>query len=80
MPEAFKGCLASISILSDAALEDRVSTISNLMEEIHRSERNATGYYRVALSAVADYLSLLEDQARNEWANRKVRIPVEVGR
>jgi hypothetical protein len=71
MPEAFKGCLVSISILSDAALEDRVSTISNLLEAIRREEKTATGAYQCALSAVGNYLSLLEDQARSEWANRK---------
>lgn len=71
MTEAFKGCLVSIAILSDAALEDRVSTISNLLESIRREEKTATGAYQCALSEVANYLWLLEDQARSESANRK---------
>lgn len=71
MPEAFKGCLVSISNLSGAALENRISAISRLLEEIRRWGRNATGYHRVALSATADYLSLLDDQARSEWADRE---------
>lgn len=71
MPEAFKGCLVFISNLSDAALENRISAISRLLEETRRSGREATGYHRVALCSAAEYLSLLEDQARSEWADRE---------
>jgi hypothetical protein len=70
MPDAFRGCLVSISSLSDAALEDRISTVSNLLEAIRSEEKTATGFRKHALSEVANFLSLLEDQARSEWANR----------
>jgi hypothetical protein len=77
MSEAFKGCLVSISTLSDAALEDRVSTISNLLDAIRREEKTATGAYRCALSAVANYLWLLGDQSGSESADRKDRKELE---
>jgi hypothetical protein len=75
--EAFKGCLVSISPLSDAALEDRISTISNLLEAIRREERTATGAHRWALSAVDNYLWLVEDQARSESTDREDRKKLE---
>lgn len=77
MPEDFKGCLVSISNLPDAALEDRILAIGKLLEEMRRAERNASGYKRVAHSAVDNFLSLLEDQAINDLANRKDRREIE---
>lgn len=77
MPEAFKGCLVSIAILSDAALADRIPTVANLLEAIRREERTAIGAYRCALSAVANFLSLLEDQAINERAIREYQEDLE---
>jgi len=71
MPDAFRGCLVSISSLSDAALEDRNSTVSKLLEAIRSDERTATGFRKHALSEAATFLSLVEDQARSEWANRR---------
>jgi len=78
LPEAFQGCLVPIDILSDDALDARLSTIGKLLDEIRIEEKTATSaYHKCALSAVANYCVLLDDQARMEMANRKDQIELE---
>ena len=71
MPEAFKGCLSSVSNLSDIALEDCISAISGLLDAIRIEERTSIGAKQQALSAVVNFLSLREDQTINEREIRR---------
>jgi hypothetical protein len=77
MPEAFKGCLSSISNLSDIALEERISTTGKLLDTIRPEETTVTGARKRALSGVINYLGLLFDQARDEQRNRELQQELE---